>query len=312
MNLPATRFRNVEVANYQTRHSHEVAELESTVLPLSPGTLDYQLSLPSRFALTEIGLDNGRVVALFDARAEEASRPLSLRISVAPDARRQGLGGYFFERAMRFASECDLREKVRARLNDTDVSSLEWAKRRGFEEFAHRTGMARDLHEDADELEQLASEARQQIDVDVVSWASSPIADDWESLVGLVARCLSATKDSAAARGGLSAGDVRFLSPNPPGVLIASLDGVPAGLASISHERDRTWNTWFTGVVPESRGIGLARAMKLTTMAFARREGGDRITGFNDVNNAPILHLNESLGFERCPGFRLFEKASSS
>ncbi|MGA8297633.1 MAG: GNAT family N-acetyltransferase [Acidimicrobiales bacterium] len=307
MNLPSTRFRHVEVAKYQKEHAQQIAELESTILPVSPGTLDYQLALPSRFAMTEIGLDNGRVVGFLDARAEE-SRPFSLRISVTPDARRQGLGGFFFERAMRFTSERHPRPKVRVRLNDADVSSLEWAKRRGFDEFAHRTGMTRDLHEDAGELEQIASETRQRIGVDVVSWPSSPIAGDWESLAALVASCLSATKDSAAS-GGLSAGDVRFLAPNPPSVLIASRDGVPVGLASISCERDQTWNTWFTGVAPESRGIGLARALKLTTMALARREGGIRITGFNDVKNAPILHLNESLGFERCPGFRLLENA---
>ena len=58
--------------------------------------------------------------------------------------------------------------------------------------------------------------------------------------------------------------------------------------------------------------MGLARALKLTTMALARREGGHRITGFNDVKNAPILHLNESLGFERCHGFRLVENAPTS
>ena len=310
-NSPMARFRHVEVAKYQTGHAQQVAELESAVLPVSPGTLDYQLAEPSRFALTEIGLDDGRVVGFLDMRAEE-SHPFSLRISVALDSRGQGLGGYFFERAMRFATECHPRPKVRARLNDADGSSLEWAKRRGFEEFAHRTGMARNLQEDAEELEQVASEARQRIGVEVVSWPSSQIAGDWESLTGLVARCFSETRDSAAARGGVSAGFVRFLAPNPPGVLIASRDGLPAGLASISCERDRTWNTWFTGIVPESRGMGLARALKLTTMAFARSEGGRRITGFNDVKNAPILHLNESLGFERCPGFRLLENASAT
>ncbi|MGB9111340.1 MAG: GNAT family N-acetyltransferase [Acidimicrobiales bacterium] len=307
---PSARFRHVEIAKYQTGHAQQVAELESAVLPVSPGTLDYQLALPSRFALTEVGQDNGRVVGFLDTRAEESDL-FSLRISVAPDARQQGLGGYLFERAMRFARECHPRPKVRGRLNDADVSSLEWARRRGFEEFAHRTGMARDLQEDADELEKAAAETRQRIGVDVVSWPSSPMAGDWDSLVGLVTRCISGTKDSAAS-GGLSAGFVRFLTPNPPGVLILSRDGAPVGLASISCERDRTWNTWFTGIVPESRGMGLARALKLTTMALARRQGGRRITGFNDVKNAPILHLNESLGFERCHGFRLVENAPTS
>lgn len=138
MTLPSTRFRHVEIDKYQAWHAVQVAELESTVLPVSPGTLDYQVALPARSALSEVGLDEGRVVGFLDVRAEE-SRPFSLRISVAPDARRQGLGGFFFERAMRFASESNPHPKLRARLNDADVSSLEWAKRRSFEEFAHRT-----------------------------------------------------------------------------------------------------------------------------------------------------------------------------
>ena len=109
--------RSCEVPN---RTREQVAELESAVLPVSPGTLDYQLAEPSRFALTEIGLDDGRVVGFLDMRAEE-SHPFSLRISVALDSRGQGLGG-ISSASDEVRKECHPRPKVRARLNDADGS----------------------------------------------------------------------------------------------------------------------------------------------------------------------------------------------
>lgn len=65
--------------------------------------------------------------------------------------------------------------------------------------------------------------------------------------------------------------------------------------------RGLVWNNG-TAVVRDARGRGLARALKLESMVQAIDAGTPRIRTGNDSTNAPILHLNEVLGFTQVPG----------
>ncbi|GAC1457009.1 MAG: hypothetical protein NVSMB8_04280 [Candidatus Limnocylindrales bacterium] len=65
--------------------------------------------------------------------------------------------------------------------------------------------------------------------------------------------------------------------------------------------RGLVWNNG-TAVIREARGRGLARALKLESMVQAVDAGTPRIRTGNDSTNAPILHLNEALGFTAVPG----------
>lgn len=65
--------------------------------------------------------------------------------------------------------------------------------------------------------------------------------------------------------------------------------------------RGLVWNNG-TAVVREARGRGLARALKLESMLQAIDAGTPKIRTGNDSTNAPILHLNEVLGFVQVPG----------
>ncbi|HTN85950.1 MAG TPA: GNAT family N-acetyltransferase [Sorangium sp.] len=64
----------------------------------------------------------------------------------------------------------------------------------------------------------------------------------------------------------------------------------------------------FTGVEPASRGRGVARALKLATIDFARRQGHARIATAVESNNPGMLALNEELGFERRGGLVVLER----
>jgi mycothiol synthase len=57
----------------------------------------------------------------------------------------------------------------------------------------------------------------------------------------------------------------------------------------------------LTGVRREARGLGLALALKLKGIEFARNHGFTGITTYNDSTNGAILHLNQKLGFQRQP-----------
>jgi mycothiol synthase len=66
--------------------------------------------------------------------------------------------------------------------------------------------------------------------------------------------------------------------------------------------RGDVW-TGYTCSDREFRGRGLARAVKLQTLAQAVELGVPRVLTGNDSENGAMLHINETLGYDRRPGF---------
>jgi RimJ/RimL family protein N-acetyltransferase len=77
-----------------------------------------------------------------------------------------------------------------------------------------------------------------------------------------------------------------FLTENPPDVLYQGI----------------------TGTRGEYRGRGLALALKLRTIEYARALGKREIRTWNDTLNAPMLAINTNLGFVRQPAWITYEK----
>jgi len=66
--------------------------------------------------------------------------------------------------------------------------------------------------------------------------------------------------------------------------------------------RGAVW-TGFTCAAREHRGRGIARAVKLQSLAQAVELGIPTVRTDNDAENAPMLHINEALGYVRRPGW---------
>lgn len=66
--------------------------------------------------------------------------------------------------------------------------------------------------------------------------------------------------------------------------------------------RGAVW-TGFTATDASHRGRGIAKAVKLQTLAQAVELGVPVVLTDNDSENAPMLHINERLGYRRRPGF---------
>jgi RimJ/RimL family protein N-acetyltransferase len=86
-------------------------------------------------------------------------------------------------------------------------------------------------------------------------------------------------------------------------VWIALKDGEVVGQSNLSYPpvRGNVWTSW-TGTARGVRGQGVARALKLETLMQAMELGVKRVRTGNDEENAPILHLNDDLGYVRIPG----------
>jgi len=75
--------------------------------------------------------------------------------------------------------------------------------------------------------------------------------------------------------------------------------------------RGNVW-TGYTCSHPDYRGRGIARAVKLQSLGQAIELGIPFVRTDNDSENAPMLHINETLGYDPRPGFNSFEKRVST
>lgn len=64
----------------------------------------------------------------------------------------------------------------------------------------------------------------------------------------------------------------------------------------------------LTGVLREYRGRGIAMALKLATVRYARAHGYRELRTWNDTRNRPMLRINEAMGFAKQPVWIVFEK----
>ncbi|MDI9636792.1 GNAT family N-acetyltransferase [Geitlerinema splendidum] len=64
----------------------------------------------------------------------------------------------------------------------------------------------------------------------------------------------------------------------------------------------------YTGVVKHHRGKGIGRAMKQVGIATAQKAGFTKIKTNNDKTNAPMLKINEQLGFQSANGWLFMGK----
>lgn len=74
-------------------------------------------------------------------------------------------------------------------------------------------------------------------------------------------------------------------------------------------ERPEVWGQGLTGVLREYRGKGIAMALKIHGLRFAREHGATEIRTWNDTRNRPMLRINEAMGFVKQPAWIEFEKS---
>jgi GNAT superfamily N-acetyltransferase len=81
------------------------------------------------------------------------------------------------------------------------------------------------------------------------------------------------------------------------------------GLSAVGYfaETNSMYNM-FTGVMPAYRGRRIAQALKLLSTRYAKQSGVDYIRTNNDSENAPMLAINQKLGYKPQPGIYRLKK----
>lgn len=97
----------------------------------------------------------------------------------------------------------------------------------------------------------------------------------------------------------------------PEGYMIAKDGDEYVGLSTVWRidKEPKGLGQGNTGVRREYRGRGIAIALKLNVIDYARRNGYTRIKTWNDSMNAPMLGVNMKLGFKRETGWITLEKS---
>jgi hypothetical protein len=88
---------------------------------------------------------------------------------------------------------------------------------------------------------------------------------------------------------------------------MARSEGRIAGLSYLMYFSGRAWTGW-TGTLRRVRGRGVARALKLESLVQAMDFGVRLVRTENDGENAPILHINQELGYRPIPGMIQFHR----
>ena len=89
----------------------------------------------------------------------------------------------------------------------------------------------------------------------------------------------------------------------PEGQILAESDGRLVGLCAVGEFETGRFSNTHTGVLAEYRGRGIALALKLLAVESVRRLGGKSLRTNNDSDNAPMIHINLTLGYRPEPGW---------
>jgi mycothiol synthase len=264
----------------------------------------------------------GRPVGYCDvsnSRGQFVAENFSIDLVVRPAARRRGIGTALLEDAVAALRRRGARW-VRAGVKESDAHSIAFAKHVG----------AVELKRDWESRLELAV-------FDPAPFAAAPKrAEDSGVRITTLSDELRADPDAVRKAYALHA-ETRLDVPNldlptpspferfeeealrapwalPEAYFIAIRDGRYVGESALAAEGADPSVIYqqLTGVLRDERGKGIAMALKLRAVAYAKERGFREIRTWNASINRPMLAINEALGFTKQPAWITFGKDLSA
>jgi mycothiol synthase len=221
-----------------------------------------------------------------------------VHVAVLPSARRRG-GGTALYQAVSAWARGHGRTQLETWVLDADSDGVTFAAARGFEEVFHDALVALDLAG----LE--PPDVAPPNGIAIVTWADRP-----ELARGMYGVMCEAAPDIPGHDAGTPGyeewveHDMGAASDRPDATFVALAGDEVVGYAKfhLSSARPGVAVHDLTGVKRSWRGRGIARALKAAQIAWAMREGYERLETANELGNAPIRKLNAEFGYRPIPG----------
>jgi GNAT superfamily N-acetyltransferase len=233
--------------------------------------------------------------------AIEPQRPelVTVLATVLPAHRGRGVGTAFYRAISTWARERE-REVLEAIVSDDDAESMGFAESRGFVEDRREKGVVLRLSE----IEPPRVEPPE--GVEIVTWAERP-----ELARGIYEVVLEAAPDVPGWENEQTepfeewlVHDMQGSGDRPEATFVALAGDEVVGYAkfSLTAAQPTTAHHDLTGVKRAWRGRGIARALKVTQIRWAKENSYEELRTRNDERNAPIRHLNRELGYRPAVG----------
>jgi GNAT superfamily N-acetyltransferase len=279
-------------------------EVANAVAPDHAMTIDERRqifdALPRNCAF--LAYEDGVAVGTASGMFRPGSPHPTLRNLVLADARRRGAGRALYRAVSGWAAG-EGATLLEVRADERDPAGIEFAQHRGFEELSREIQAILDL--DAAEPPRATPPAG----VEIVAWSERPAATP-----GLYEVYCEASPDIPGDEGDLeSYEDWLALHMQGPGdradatfVAVAAEGVVGYAKLSLTAAQPHVAYHDLTGVKRAWRGRGIARSLKATQIAWAKRAGYAQLVTGNEERNAPIRRLNERFGYRPGPALILF------
>jgi GNAT superfamily N-acetyltransferase len=248
-------------------------------------------------------------------------RKFMLRIEVDPTCQRQGVGSSLLDRLLAQLHEWDA-ELVRTETRESRAESIAFLEHRGFSEWRRRWESILDLSGAETATLRAANSRVAAADITITTYQAAQagrreqLAHDVWQLEDVIFR---AERDNAPEGEGMSferfrATELEWSGALEDGHFLAFAGDQLVGVSRLVRDRDRpaTLDQSFTGTHPDFRGRGIAQALKLRGIDYARQHGYKEIRTSNDSTNDPMLHINRTIGFRPGPTIIVFERRLAS
>lgn len=246
----------------------------------------------------------GRVGAVSDAGNSQSRPPHMFRLFIAvhTEFRRCGIGTDLEHRQREFARTHGGSE-LTAVIRDTDTGSRAFLQGRGYREAYRRFEMELDVS--AFDWSRFAGRRTRLGDLRLLTLEE--LGGSEENIRKMYELSMLLIQDvpypDGPPRFSFEEFSKYFAAPGfRPEALFVLADGDAwVGTSGLLTPDGRPAYTYFTGVRREYRGRGLATALKLATIEYARDHGIAAMRTNNDTVNYPMVAVNEKLGYRRLP-----------
>jgi GNAT superfamily N-acetyltransferase len=271
---------------------------------------------PGKFVVRNVAVKDGDVVGLYVLAEMEVERPHTFYGNIGVDVghRNGGIGGLLYDDLLRLASQQGA-NRIYCSVQD-DTADRHFLESRGFAPTGRVERLSRldvskanldgyEAAEDRIRAEGLETRTLGEIGVDDANIMQQIFDVEFESARDIPTSepftppPFDVWRRSLLEAPGAPGQDRTWLGMDGEKVIGLALQGMRGNVAGFNS---------YTGVLKQYRGRGIARALKLKTIEYARSNGISHIFTGNDVDNERMLSINIRLGYEPVPAQMEFVK----